>query len=155
MKTLKIRKELLHGLIKYGDDSLYDEVIAVGTGVINKETFICLQITKIKNVVRDPKYKEIAKLFDVHADTDYIPDPNELFKVISKTKLFDDTMTDELVLIFHTHPRNIARPSSTDIIGANYRGIYVIYSPLYKEINTYYSDDIVRYEPAHLEVEGK
>lgn len=155
MKTLEIKSNLLLELIKYGNSSPHDEVIALGTGTIKGDVLTCTEITKIKNVVKDPKYKEIAKMYAINDSTDYIPDPGDFFKVISETKLVNSMSTKELVLIFHTHPRNLPNPSSTDIAGANYRAIYVIYSPLYKRIKAYYSDDAIRYEPAYLNSKAK
>jgi len=125
---LNVTKEILEAMIKYGDNSPDLEVCGALIGETDESSYTCTEFIPLTN--RSNKDKAVH----------YIPDQNEFFKVLQRTTHFDKSSKLDLVGIFHTHPHHAPIPSHTDIFGAGYAGIYVIYSPKYKEIKSYYYD---------------
>ena len=125
---LNITKDIVNAMITYGDNSPDTEVCGALVGKANKSSYTCTEFIPIQNVSNKNK--------EVH----YIPDQNEFFNVLKTTTHFNTQNNLDLVGIFHTHPHHAPIPSSTDIMGAGYAGIYIIYSPKFKEIKSYYYD---------------
>ncbi len=123
-----ISKEIYENLISYGNKFSSKEVCGALVGYAGQSTYTCDQFTALTNISKKDQ--------GVH----YIPDPNEFFNVLSTTKQFDKTNLKDLVGIFHTHPNHLPIPSHTDINGAGYKGIYLIYSPKYNQLNGFYYD---------------
>jgi len=86
----------------------------------------------------------------------YIPDPNELLNVLKRTTHYDNKATLDLVGIFHNHPNNAPRPSITDINGAGYAGVYIIYSNKTGELSAQYYDggEQMGFKQAYVMVTG-
>ena len=124
-----ITQEIYSTILTYGDNSPEYEVCGALFGSIsNQGTYTCTEFLPMTNVSPNDK--------GVH----YIPDPNEFFKVIKTTKHFNIDNSKDLLGIFHTHPHNKPIASITDITGAGYKGVYMIYSPKYKSTNSYFWD---------------
>ena len=127
---LNVTKEILETMIKYGDNSPDLEVCGalIGNFYPYESSYTCTEFIPLTN--RSNKDQAVH----------YIPDQNEFFDVLKRTSHFDSNSNLDLVGIFHTHPHHAPIPSHTDIFGAGYAGIYVIYSPKYKDIKSYYYD---------------
>jgi len=121
-----ISKEVYDNLISYGNKFSSKEVCGALVGYAGQGTYTCDQFNTLTNVSKEDQ------------GANYVPDPNEFFNVLSKTKQFDKTNTKDLVGIFHTHPHSLPIPSQIDINGAGYAGIYIIYSPKYDKLSTFY-----------------
>tara|TARA_Y100000361_G_C11026782_1_gene272583 strand:- start:163 stop:618 length:456 start_codon:yes stop_codon:yes gene_type:complete len=125
---LNVTKDILEAMINYGDNSPELEVCGALVGKSDESSYTCTEFIPLTN--RSNKNKAVH----------YIPDQNEFFNVLKRTTHFDSNSNLDLVGIFHTHPHHAPIPSETDILGAGYAGIYVIYSPKLKEIKSYYYD---------------
>ena len=133
MTTLRLTKKLVNELKVYGDSSPANEVCGALLGNKNStDTWDCTEFTPLTNVTNSNK--------EVH----YIPDPNEFFQTISRTTHMNKNAKQDLVGIFHTHPHHRPIPSHTDIHGAGYEGVYIIYSPKYKSMEAYYYNGVDR-----------
>ena len=120
------------------NDTLFQSMMCQGNESPREEICGALLGTKDRGEVIITDYIPLTNISEnklVH----YIPDPNEWFKVLQKTTLNKDSELS-LVGIYHTHPQSPPIASHTDIEEAGYEGIYIIYSPKYKECNTYYYD---------------
>ena len=124
----KITKDVYDSIISYGKNFPSQEVCGALVGYSNQSVYTCDEFKKLSNVS------------EMDQGVHYTPDPNEFFGVISKTAHFDKANKKELVGIFHTHPHHLPIPSATDINGAGYKGVYLIYSPKYDKLNAYYYD---------------
>ena len=126
-KKILIQEKIKQDLIDYGDSSLDKEVCGFLLGQKSGDTWSCTEFRALTNV-SDNK--------EVH----YIPEPNEMFKVLSETTHMNSNAKKDLVGVFHTHPHHEAIPSITDLTGAGYMGFYIIYSPKHKQFNSFFYD---------------
>jgi len=124
----KILDEVYNNIISYGQNFSSQEVCGALVGYAGQNTYTCHEFKKLSNVSNEDKSGH------------YIPDPNEFFAVISQTSHFNHRNKKDLVGIFHTHPHSLPIPSQTDINGAGYAGVYLIYSPKYDQLNAFYYD---------------
>ena len=123
-----ISQEVYDNLIKYGNEFSSQEVCGALVGYASQGSYTCDEFTALTNVSTEDQ--------GVH----YVPDPNEFFNVLFKTKQFNKTNSKDLVGIFHTHPHHLPILSHTDINGAGYQGVYLIYSPKHNQLNGFYYD---------------
>ena len=127
-RKMLIQKNIQKELIAYGDQSPSKEVCGFLLGrKDNESSWVCNEFRPLTNI-------------SDHKAVHYIPEPNEMFKALNETTLMNKEATKDLVGVFHTHPHHEARPSVTDLEGAGYQGFYMIYSPKYNELNTFYYD---------------
>lgn len=127
--SLQVRSKVIEEMTDYGDSSPSLEVCGALLGTkLSGNNWLCDEFVPVTNVSPMP---------GVH----YIPDPNEfLNNVLKRTTHFSNDAEKDLIGIFHTHPNSPPRPSIIDIQEASYLGAYIIYSPRFKEMNTFYSD---------------
>lgn len=130
--TLKLMKQ-------YGTSDLINEVCGIGLGKKNGEQWTCTEFFPVTNVVKDNKFRDLVQRYELNLSTDYIPHPEEFLSIIKRTTHFSDEADKDLTVIFHTHPICEPIPSITDLLGAEYEAIYVIYSPNLDKIRAYYS----------------
>lgn len=125
METVNIKPELFQQIVDYGNSNPQFEV---GGMILGTDPNIADEIVLQDNVS--------MKNHMIH----YIPDPQQVFDTIKRTKHFDDNAEKHIVGFFHTHPHHLPLPSSEDLAGAGYRGFQIIYSPKFKQAGIYYYD---------------
>lgn len=123
-----ISQPVYNALISYGNKFPSQEVCGALIGISDQSSYTCTDFIKLTNVSTEDQ------------GHNYVPDPNEFFNVLKTTTHFSQKNTRQLVGIFHTHPHHLPIPSITDIEGAGYAGIYIIYSPKYTKLNAFYYD---------------
>ncbi|MBC8436899.1 Mov34/MPN/PAD-1 family protein [bacterium] len=131
MIKLNILKEVFDEVVVYGDNSPNYEVCGAFLGKRDEssiDNWLCDEFIPMTNVSTMDQ--------GVH----YVPDPNEMFQMLSRTTHMDKDADKDLIGIFHTHPHNLPIPSQTDLNGAGYRGFYMIHSPKFEETQTYFYD---------------
>ena len=126
--SLQVRTSVIKKMMDYGNSSPSREVCGVLLGTkISNTIWLCDEFVQVTNV---------SSMLRVH----YIPDPNEFLNVLKRTTHFSNDAEKDLIGIFHTHPYSPPNPSIIDIMEASYLGAYIIYSPKFKEMNTFYCD---------------
>lgn len=126
-----VSKGILQQLQEYGNEHSTVEVCGVLTGQVSEDEDVweVKEFTPTTNVT-DGEFESVH----------YIPDPGEFFQIIRNTRLVSKKADKDFIGIFHTHPNNLPIPSITDINEAGYKGIYIIFSPKYKNLGFYYWD---------------
>lgn len=140
--VIRFNHDILGMMLAHGHSNLQDEVCALGLGHKNGQIWDMTKFCPIDNVVKDSDFEGIRKQMNVNPNTDYIPHPEQFVSTMMLTKHYNVDADFDLVVIFHTHPHNHPRPSFTDILGAGYEAVYIIYSPLYREMSFNYQDGI-------------
>jgi len=135
---------ILEEMIAHGNSNLQDEVCGIGLGHKNNNIWNLTKFIPLDNVVKDENFAEIKSQLNANDLTDYIPHPAQWLNAISQTTHFAKDAEFDLVVLFHTHPHNHPRPSMTDIRGAGYEAVYIIYSPCYNEISYNYNNGVTR-----------
>ena len=83
----------------------------------------------------------------------YVPNPEIMFNVLSRTKLIDKNAKLYFVGVYHTHPNGYSLPSHIDIKNANYDCFYLIYGQKDRKLQAYKQDRksniIFEKEPIH------
>lgn len=59
---------------------------------------------------------------------EYIPEPTDFLQALNRTTLLNPESEDDFIGIFHNHPKGPAMPSTLDVLGSRWNGIYIIYS---------------------------
>lgn len=132
---LQCDKFIFNRILLHGNSSQFDEVCGVGIGNKNNNIWKILDFITVDNVVKKEEFANLRKNLNISPRTDYIPHPMQFINILRKTKHFDTNNKKELVMLFHTHPKNHAIPSLKDVQGAGYNAVYVIFSPRYQEIS--------------------
>lgn len=151
MKVLKFLPGIFNQVLDHGNSNLTDEVCGAGIGRKLNDLWLVEKFIPITNVVKQKQYQHIKNYYGVSDITDYIPDPNELYQVLSSTRHMHSDAKFDLIMIFHTHPHCRPRPSYTDRIGASFEAIYLIYSPLYKNLGAYYTVGDTNFELSEID----
>lgn len=140
----------------YGLQSPDAEVVGALIGQhLDDKTSECDEFIPLKNVADQNAKRQLIGTQELYPSVHYVPDPNEFYQVLFKTRLMRTEADKDFVGIFHTHPHHQAQPSLTDIHGAGYAGFYPIFSLKDDEINLFYYDGMNRYfERAELEITG-
>jgi proteasome lid subunit RPN8/RPN11 len=104
---------------------------------------ICGLITgkNINNVAKADTIHHILNIFKETPRWGYNMEPNEMFKVLKTTTMFDLNNTTDLCGIIHSHPLTSAVPSLTDILYAKksgYKTFYLIFSVIDDNFNSYF-----------------
>ncbi|MBC8410401.1 MAG: Mov34/MPN/PAD-1 family protein [Rhodobacteraceae bacterium] len=126
---LTISQAVYNQVISYGESDKANEVCGAFLGTKRTATeWTCDEFIPMRNISQKGR------------GSNYTPDPNELFKVLSQTTHMNRDAKKDLIGIFHTHPHHAPIPSSIDVHGAGYKGFYMIYSPKYTDEKTYFFD---------------
>lgn len=99
---------------------------------------VCGLLTGKKNTVMN--LHMITNIFDADPQWGYNMEPREVLQVLQTTTMFDKNNALDLCGTIHSHPKNIAWPSLTDVtyaLASGYLTVYVIYSVIDKEFNAY------------------
>ena len=133
---------ILKEMIAHGKTDLQNEVCGIGLGRKKHHLWTLTKFIPLDNVVKDENFANIRSQFNANDVTDYIPHPMQWLNALRETTHLDQNAEFDLVVIFHTHPHNHPRPSLTDIRGAGYEAVYIIYSPCYDEISYNYHNGV-------------
>lgn len=123
-----IRADIYDDLVEAGLNSPTDaEICHVLLGKPYKKTYQIDTHIPVKNTAPDPL-------------KDYTLDPRKMGEIYNTTYPFNPVVAKDrrFVGVFHTHPQNHAYPSQKDIDGAQGGHIYLIFSPMYKEFNSFW-----------------
>lgn len=122
----------LNELINYAKTSPHKEICGAIMGTVidgEQGLYKMIEFIPIKNVADE-------------GIADYVMDANELLnKVLFYSKLHMNPKAPlSFIGVFHNHPYWRPIPSSMDIDGAGYAGIYVIYSNQYDDVMAWYNE---------------
>ena len=122
----------LQELISYAKTSPHKEICGAIMGKV---------ISWEKGLFKMVKFIPITNIAGVGI-ADYVMDGNELLnKVLAKSQLHMDINAPlAFIGVFHNHPYWRPIPSSMDIDGAGYAGIYIIYSNQYDDVMAWYNE---------------
>jgi len=156
---LQVQTSVWNDMQTYGKASPHHEVVGAMLGHhVDDEISECNEFIPMTNIADQNGEKRLVGSYfnnNLPLETHYIPDPNEFFQVLKRTRLFTKKSKIELVGIFHTHPHHASRPSITDIHGAGYAGFYPIMSLTENKTNVFYYDGEHRiFEPVTLTLTG-
>ena len=70
----------------------------------------------------------------------YVVHPQEIMDAIRCTTAIKPKTAQKWCMFFHSHPKWLAYPSTTDLHNAAFQGFYSIYSNQYDELNAFYFD---------------
>lgn len=126
-KRVFIKKNVVKELIKEGDSSPYKE-ICHGLVVSPQRGATIINHKPLTNIALNPLHL-------------YIPCPLEfksfMFDIYRHKKWGENAIFGGM---YHTHPKNKAFPSFKDLKGTGYKGVYIIYSPLFNQFNPFWVD---------------
>jgi len=129
---LNLTRKTYNELVEASHESPDDEIIFVGIGDREEASWKVTEAFQIKN---DSMEEEGIK-----TSAFYVGAADDFIKVMMKTRHFNSKAKKDLTMIFHTHPHGASRPSGIDLGRAQFRSIYVIYSPRFKTMNAYFWD---------------
>lgn len=128
-QILSLNKEAILDFQNYAQTE--NEVCGLMVGRRDNYTATVTNIYKITNISQ-------------HPEDSFVMDPTEFLDAIMNTEMWDkdDPKLPDFVGIIHSHPKSHAFPSTADWYHAKtndlLHGGYVIYSPLYDELNAFY-----------------
>jgi len=111
----------------YIDEAIFNEIIDIA---INNDEEVCGILTGKelhKQVAIADKLIQIENVSKQHKQVDYVMNPNQLMKELSKTSFIDKNSNIDWVCIWHSHPNGFAIPSGIDLERAEYNVVYLIY----------------------------
>jgi proteasome lid subunit RPN8/RPN11 len=130
--NLRVNIKQLVELKTYGDSSPDREVIMLLLGHrYDRKSAILGSMHRILNVSTNSK------------KWDYVPDHDQFLKVLERTTHCKPDCGLDFLGVYHTHPYNRPIPSQMDIDGAGFEGFYLIYSPMYNDLASYYNEGSV------------
>ena len=136
----------LQEVISYAKTSPHKEICGAIMGTVVDEE---------KGIYKMVEFIPISNIAGVGI-ADYIMDGNELLnKVLVNSKIHMNPKAPlSFIGVFHNHPYWRPIPSSMDVDGAGYAGIYIIYSNMYDDVMAWYNEGSNDHDVATATYEG-
>ena len=113
---LRLPGDLLDQILAHAREALPEECV----GLLFGHGGLVCRVERLKNVSPRPK-------------TEYLADPLDLLAALRKA----DEVGEEVLAVYHSHPRGPALPSERDRNQAVWRTIYVIIDPVAEEVRAF------------------
>ena len=130
-KEIMINKKVLDEFKSYADRSP-SEICGFVTGKCYADTPANVAFGDTLELIDNISHRAKA--------VDYVMDPQQMMNVMRTTTFMDKKAKIDLVASIHSHPTGAAIPSTIDLNRAEYDWVYLIYSPVQKEVNAFTYD---------------